>query len=137
MDPVQKRGSIANQVQPEARPLALGANRWIGQPDRRHQLPPGQLGEHPGVDLVGLGGQGRQTPRLGRVGDLDVPAQALQGVVDKAGTVHRLDRRLYRLAVPSDPLGERPEGVGIGPNGEELDRPTCLVEDVHIELLAR
>ena len=57
--------------------------------------------------------------------------------MDEAGTVHRLDRRLDRLAVPSDPLGERPEGVGIRPNGEELDCLTCLIEDVHIELLAR
>jgi hypothetical protein len=55
--------------------------------------------------------------------------------VDEAGTVHRLDRRLYWLAVPSDPLDERLEGVGIGPNGEEVDRPTCLIEDVHVELL--
>jgi len=106
VDPVQKRGSIANQVQPEARPLALGANRWIGQPDRRHQLPPGQLGEYPRVDLVRLGGQGRQTPRLGRVGNLDVRAGALQCVVDEAGTGHRLDRRRHGLAVPSDPLDE-------------------------------
>ena len=137
MDPVLERGSIANEVQPEAGSLALGADRGIGQPDRRHQLPSGQLGEYPRVDLVGLGGQWGQAPRLGRVGDLDVPAQALQGVVDEAGTVHRLDRRLDGLAVPSDPRRERPEGVGIGPNGEELDRPTCLIEDVHIELLAR
>jgi hypothetical protein len=57
--------------------------------------------------------------------------------VDEAGTVHRLDRRLHGLAVPSDPLGERVQGVGIGPTGEELDRLARLIEDVYIKLLAR
>jgi len=52
--------------------------------------------------------------------------------VDEAGTVHRLDRRLHGLAVRSDPLGECPEGIGIRMDGEEFDRLTGLVEDVHI-----
>jgi hypothetical protein len=46
-------------------------------------------------------------------------------------------RRLHGLAVLSDPLGERPEGIGIGPDGQGLDRPTVLVEHAYIELLTR
>jgi hypothetical protein len=57
--------------------------------------------------------------------------------VHEAGTVHRLDRRLDRLAMAGDPFGERAQGIGIRPHRKEVDRPALFVEDVHIELLAR
>jgi len=88
MDAVLERGAVAHEVEAEAGPLAFRADVGVGQPDRRHELPTSELGEHPGVDLVRLRRQGRQALRLRRVGDRDVPAVALQGIVHEAGTVH-------------------------------------------------
>jgi hypothetical protein len=50
---------------PPTRHLALAhgparTRTWIGQPDRGHQIARRQLGQHPGVDAVGLAGQRRQ-----------------------------------------------------------------------------
>jgi hypothetical protein len=57
VDPVLQRGAVAHQVQPPAGPLPLGAHRRVRQPDRRYQIAAGQLGQHPGVDPIGLGRQ--------------------------------------------------------------------------------
>jgi hypothetical protein len=46
-------GAMADEVEPEAHALPLGADLWVGQPDRRHEVPAGELGENPGVDQVG------------------------------------------------------------------------------------
>jgi hypothetical protein len=43
-------------------------------PDRRDQVATCQLGQHPGVDPIGLAGQRRQPLHLLRIGDLDLPA---------------------------------------------------------------
>ena len=128
---------MAHEVEPEPRPLALGAVRRVGQPDRRHELAAGQLGEDPGVDPIGLRGKGGETLDLLGIGDLDVPAGELELVVDEAGPVHRLDRRADRLAVAIHPGDECPEGIGIGTDRGHLDRPAGLVEQVHIKPLAR
>jgi hypothetical protein len=77
VNPVLQRRAVPHQVQPPAGPLPLAAHRRIGQPDRRHQIPPRQLGQHPGVDLVGLAGQRRESLDLDRVGDLHRPAAQL------------------------------------------------------------
>ena len=37
-DAVLQAGAVAHQVQPKARQLTLAAHRWVGQPDRRHQV---------------------------------------------------------------------------------------------------
>jgi hypothetical protein len=128
---------VTDEVEPEAGPLAFRPYRRVGQPDRRHELAAGQLGEDPGVDLVGLGGKGGEALDLLGIGDLDVPAEKLELVVDEAGPVHRLDRRADRLAVAIHPGHERPQRVGIGADGGHLDRSTVLIEQVHIEPLAR
>ena len=128
---------MTDEVEPEPRPLALGADRRVGQPDRRDELPAGQLGEDPGIDLVGLGGEGRQALDPQGVGDLDVPAGELELVVDEAGTVHRLDRRADRLAVAIHPGDKCPQGIAIGTDRGHLDRSPVLIEQVHIEPLAR
>jgi hypothetical protein len=52
-------GAVTDEVQPPARPFALGAHLRVGQPDRRHQIAARELGQHPGVDPVGLAGQRR------------------------------------------------------------------------------
>ena len=62
VDAVLQRRAMAHQVQPKARQLAFAADRRVGQPDRGHQIAPRQLGQHPGVDAVGLAGQRRQPP---------------------------------------------------------------------------
>jgi hypothetical protein len=35
-----------------------------------------------------------------------------------------------------DPSGERPERIRVGPHRRHLDRPTGLIEHVHVEPLA-
>jgi hypothetical protein len=42
--PLLQARAVTHQVQPPARPLALGAHAGIGQPDRRHQIAPRELG---------------------------------------------------------------------------------------------
>ena len=68
-------------MQPPARTFALRAHARVGQPDRRHEIAAGELGQHPGVDPVGLTGKRRQPLHLLRVGDLDLPADELELVV--------------------------------------------------------
>ena len=58
-----------------------------------HEVPTGELGEDPGVDLVGLGREGCQPLDLDRITDGDVPAAELELVVDEPGSRHRLDGR--------------------------------------------
>jgi hypothetical protein len=98
--------AVADEVQTPARALALGAHARVGQPDRRHQVATGELGEHPGVDPVGLAGQRCEALRLLRVGDLDLPALKLEPIVHETRTVHRLDRGADRRAVTSEPLAQ-------------------------------
>jgi hypothetical protein len=76
--------AVAHQVQPPACTLPLGAHQRVGQPDRRHQLAAAELGQHPGVDAVGLAGKRRQSLHLLRVRDLDLPAGELEPVVHEA-----------------------------------------------------
>jgi hypothetical protein len=52
--------AVADEVEPPARSLALGAHSRVGQSDRRHQIAAGELGQHPGVDPVGLAGERRE-----------------------------------------------------------------------------
>jgi hypothetical protein len=67
-------GAVADEVEAPARPLALGALGRVRQPDRRHRIAAAELGQHPGIDAVGLAGQRRQSLHLLRIGDLDLPA---------------------------------------------------------------
>jgi hypothetical protein len=67
-------GAVADEMEPEASALPLRAHRWVGQPDRRDELAARELGQHPGIDPVGLAGQGRQALHLERIRDLHLPA---------------------------------------------------------------
>ena len=91
VDPVLERGPVADQVEPEAGPLALGADRWDRAARSRAPVAPGQLGQHPSVDPVGLAGQRGQALDLLARRRSRPPSRQLEGVVDEAGTGHRLD----------------------------------------------
>jgi hypothetical protein len=93
--PVLQRASVLDEVQPETRSLALGAHPRAGQPHLRHEAAPGELGQHPAVDPVGLAGKRRQPTRLDGIGDPHVPAAQLELVVHEAGAAHRLDHRQH------------------------------------------
>jgi hypothetical protein len=128
--------AVAHQVQPPAGTLALGADARVGQPDRGHQVAAGELGQYPGVDPVGLAGQRRQPLHLLRVRDLDLPTGELEPVVHEARSVHRLDRRPNRLAMPLEPPTQATEPIRIGRCGTNLDRRTLTVEEMEVETLA-
>jgi hypothetical protein len=129
-------GAMADEVESPAGALPLGAHSRVGQPDRRHQVAPCELGQDPGVDPVGLAGQRRQALHLLRVGDLDLPAGQLEPVVHEAGAVHRLDRRPDRRAVTIEPLTQTTQSVGVRRRGTALDRRALTVEQVKVETLA-
>jgi hypothetical protein len=137
VDPVLEGRPVVDQVEPEPGPLPFGADGRVRQPDRGHEVPAAELGEDPGIDPVGLGSQWRDALDLEGIGDLDVPAEQLELVVDEAGPGHRLDGRGHRLPVAADHPDQRPEGIPIGADGGHLHGPAILVEHVHIEPLAR
>ena len=87
-------------MQPPAGPFPLRPHPGAGEPDRGHQIPAGELGEHPRVDAVGLARQRRQSLDPRRVRDLDVPAQLLEMIVHEPSAVHRLDHAAHRLLEP-------------------------------------
>jgi hypothetical protein len=105
--------AVVDEMQPPARAFALGTHARVGQPDRRDEVAAGELGQHPGVDPVGLARQRREPLHLLRIGDLDLPAVKLEAVVDKAGAVHRLDRRADRVAVSSEALAQVLQTISI------------------------
>ena len=119
------------------RALSRSRGRRVGQPDRRHEVAPGKLGEHARVDLVGLGRQRCERLGLGRVGQLDVPTTQLQLVMDEPAAGHRFDDRRHLPVIQRDladePAQARPGGRHPG-RGHRLAR---LVEHVDDELLAR
>jgi hypothetical protein len=102
----------------------------------RHQLAAAQLGQHPGVDAVGLASQRRQPLYPQRVRDLDLPAAQLELVVDETGAVHRLDRRLDRRAETVEPLSQGAQAVGIRRPRADVDGRTLPLEQVKVETLA-
>ena len=127
---------MPDQVEAEAGPLALGADGRIGQPDRRDEIAPGELREHPGVDLVGLGGERGEGPRPRGVGHLDVPAGQLELIVHEPAARHGLHDTRHRLAVQRDPARKQPEPVaGCGHPGRGHRLPG-LVEHVDAHLPA-
>ena len=72
------------EVKAKTRPLARIADTRRGQPDGWHQVAACELGEHVGIDTVGLGGERRQALDLGRVSDGDLSALLLEGVVTRS-----------------------------------------------------
>jgi hypothetical protein len=55
-----QRGAMADEMESPPGSLAFTPHIWSGEPDRRHQITPAQLGEHPRIDLVRLACQRRQ-----------------------------------------------------------------------------
>jgi hypothetical protein len=55
-------------------------------------------------------------------------------VVDKTGAVHRLDRRLHRFSVPSEPSGQAAKTIGVRRRGASLDRPARLIDELDREI---
>ncbi len=115
--------------------LALGPHAWGGWPDGRDQVTAGELGEDPGVDLVGLGGQGGQALDLLRIRDLDIPAVQLEGVVNEARAVHRLDGGADGVPTTSDLLDEVAQPVCVGWAQSGGDPLAGIVEDADVEAL--
>jgi hypothetical protein len=129
--------SVADQMEPETGALALCADARRRKPDLGHEVAAGKFGQHVSIDLVGLGGERGQALRFHRICNSDVPAPPLKGVVDEPRASHGLYGRGHLLAVAQDAIGEGAQGVRVWVNGRHLDRPTILVEQVHIEPLAR
>ena len=102
-------GAVTHQVEAPTGALALRADEWVGQPDRRHQVAARELGKYPGVDPVGLAGQRREPFHLLRVRDLDLPAGELEPSVHKARGGIDTARRLSGDA--------RDTAVGLGTEG--------------------
>jgi hypothetical protein len=129
-------GAVTNEMQPPAGAFALRAHERVGQPDRRHQLAACELGQHPGVDAVGLARERRQPLHLLRVRDLHLPAGQLEPVVHEAGPVHRLDRRTDPRTMAIKPLRQSAQTVEIRWRRTDLDRRTLGVKQVEVETLA-
>jgi len=60
----------------------------------------------------------------------------LELVVDKAGAVHRLDRRPQRLLVPGKPSRQRAQPIRVRRRRTNLDPLARLVEQTEIETFA-
>src|SRR5918994_4254473 len=52
VNPVLQRRAVLDQVQPPPGPLAISTHRRRGQPDRRDEITPRELGQNPSVDSV-------------------------------------------------------------------------------------
>ena len=127
---------MADQVQPEAGSLPLGAHIWRRQPDLGHKRSSRELGQHECVDLVRLGGQRCQAAHALRIGDEDVPAGELELVVDEAHARHALNGRPHRLAFAGDPPREPAQGVAVRGNRDCHYRAAVLAEQMDVKPLA-
>jgi hypothetical protein len=114
VDPVLERCPVPDEVEPEACPLALSADRRVGQPDDRHEVSSRQLGEHPRVDLVGCCCQGSERLGLRRVGELDVPTAELELIVDEAAPVIDSTTAVTSLPLQRDPPDESTQALSRG-----------------------
>jgi hypothetical protein len=128
--------SVTHQVQAPAGALALGTHARVGQPDRRHQVAAAELGQHPGVDPVGLARERRQPLHLLRVSDLDLPARQLEPIVHEPRAVHRLDRRTDRLAMSIESSRQAEQAICIRRCGTNFDARSITVEQMEVETLA-
>ena len=93
VDAVLERAAVAHEVQPPAGPLALAAQletRAARSPARARAA---RARRAPTRRSCRSCTPAARALDLRRVGDLDLPAAALERVVDEARAVHRLDRR--------------------------------------------
>ena len=115
-DPVPCCGLGLHQVHAAARALAQGAVLDRGQPELRDQITAAEHSQHPGVDSVGLAGERGDVADLAGVGDLHLPAGALQPVPDPDRAAHHLHTGLDLGAELQDQLGEPALLVAIIPS---------------------
>jgi hypothetical protein len=118
------------------REISRSARRGARQPDRRHQIPQRQLGQHARVDLVGLARQRRQPLDPLRVGDQHFPAVPDELVVHEPRAVHRLHHAPDRLVVDGDAAREPVETVAVRRRREVIDQPAPIGDQAHINPLA-
>jgi hypothetical protein len=130
-----QRAALGDQEQPPARALTLGAQLKRRQPDRRDQIEARQLGQHPRVDAVGLARQRPQALDLLGIGDLDLPAAALQRVVHEPRAVHRLDRRPDgdRAMTQLDRAREPTQPIAVGRRRTDLDTTSLLIKQARVQ----
>jgi hypothetical protein len=127
---------VTHQVQPKPGALPLRPDGRVRQPDRRHELAARQLGQHPGVNPVGLAGQRRQPLHLLRVGDLHLRAVQLELVVRKAGRPSSTRSRRGSAHRSEQPSGQTAKTVRIRWGAANVDRLTSLVQQAEVETLA-
>ena len=113
--------------------LAAHSSREGGEIARRHEIEARELGEHPGVDAIGLAGQGRHAFDPLGIGDRDLPAAELEGVVDEARVVHRLDGRPHWRTVCGKTLCKATQPVAVGWCRRDRQLLTVLIEQAHIQ----
>ena len=114
MHAVLERRALVDEVKAKASPLALGPHLRIGQPDLRHEVTAGKLGQDPGVDPIGLAGERGKPLRPLCIRDPHVPAGELKLVVDEAGTGHRLDRGQDWTSLAAETVDEVRKAITIG-----------------------
>jgi hypothetical protein len=79
-----------DQVHPASKPLAQLAVCQGEHPQRGDQIAAAELGQHAGVDLVGLAGQRGDIADLARVGDLHLPSRRGERVAHPDRAAHHL-----------------------------------------------
>jgi hypothetical protein len=114
-DAVLGRGPEADEVEPALQPLTQRALLQRRDPERRHELAPAELGEHAGVDLVGLASERGDALDLARVCHLDLPARLGEPVANPDRPAHHLQASAHlgphpitSRASPSSSAGTNP-----------------------------
>jgi hypothetical protein len=136
VDAVLEHRAMLDQVQPEARQLALAPDRRVGQPDLGHQITLREHGQHPSIDLVGLARQRRQALDLGRIGDQHLPPELLQPVVHEPRPRHRLDHPAHRQTMRAGAPRQAAHAVRVRRRRPLLDDLPGLRQQAHVELLS-
>jgi hypothetical protein len=132
VNPVLQGDPVANQMEPPPRALPLTAMLWCGKPDRRHQVASAELGEHSRIDLVCLAGERGESFDLYRVGDIDAPPSQLQLVVNEAGAIHRLDRRVHGFLMLLESTDEGTQAPTIRRHPPGVDTLARVVHHVDV-----
>ena len=71
-----------------------------------------------------------------RVGDLDVPARKLDGVVNRSRASHRLDRCVHRTAIGGHLSYEMAKPVAVRRSRRDYHLLSVFVEHAHIQSLS-
>ena len=128
---------MPHQVEPPACQLPAGSGVGIGEPHRWNEVSARQFGKHARVDAVRLAGKRSDTLHLLGVSDLDVPPGELQGVVNEAGAVHRLNNCHHRLSSSLQVAHQVGQAVGVRRPRTLFEHPPSLVHHADIQLLPR